>query len=120
MATVLHGSVLAQRYGLNRTTVKKRRSRAMTADAPMRPSQPKSTVLTAAEEAVVVEFRRRTLLVDDVRGCLHQSIPKLTRSSQRDQNHREGKVCADRNRLRAHRHCRVAPSPGQDQYVPGH
>ena len=40
------------------------------------------TVLTLSEEAMVVEFRRRTLLpLDDVLGCLKDSIPKLTRSS---------------------------------------
>jgi hypothetical protein len=48
----------------------------------MGPSSPHSTVLTLAEEAMVVEFRRRTLLpLDDVLGCLRDSIPKLTRSS---------------------------------------
>ena len=55
-------STLAQRYGLSRTTVTKWRSRITTTDAPMGPSQPKSTVLSPAEEAVIVEFRRRTLL----------------------------------------------------------
>jgi len=45
-------SVLAQRYGLSRTTVTKWRARTTTADASMRPSQPKSTVLSPAEEAV--------------------------------------------------------------------
>ncbi len=72
----------AQRYGLSRTTVAKWRARATTEDAPMGPSSPHSTVLTLAEEAMVVEFRRRTLLpLDDVLGCLRDSIPKLTRSS---------------------------------------
>ena len=34
------------------------------------------------EEAMIVEFRRRTLLpLDDVMGCLKDSIPNLTRSS---------------------------------------
>jgi hypothetical protein len=48
----------------------------------MGPRSPHSTVLTLAEEAMVVEFRRRTLLpLDDVLGCLRDSIPKLTRSS---------------------------------------
>ena len=101
MAAVLHGSArttprvraelqasqeatstLAQRYGLSRTTVAKWRTRTTTEDAPMGPSAPHSTVLTLAEEAMVVEFRRRTLLpLDDVLGCLRGSIPKLTRSS---------------------------------------
>ena len=75
-------STLAQRYGLSRTTVTKWRSRITTTDAPMGPSQPKSTVLSPAEEAVIVEFRRKTLLpLDDVMGCLRESIPKLSRSS---------------------------------------
>ncbi len=48
----------------------------------MGPSSSHSTVLTLAEEAMVVEFRRRTLLpLDDVLGCLRGSISKLTRSS---------------------------------------
>ena len=68
-------SVLAERYGLNRTTVTKWRARTSTADAPMGPRSPRSTVLTLIEEAMIVEFRRRTLLpLDDVRGCLKDSI----------------------------------------------
>jgi len=75
-------SILAQRYGLSRTTVKKWRARTTTNDAPMGPTSPRSTVLTPAEEAMGVEFRRRTLLpLDDVLGCLRESIPNLTRSS---------------------------------------
>ena len=75
-------SRLAQRYGLSRTTVAKWRARTTTTDAPMGPSSPHSTVLTRVEEARVIEFRRRPLLpLDDVLGCLRDSIPKLTRSS---------------------------------------
>src|SRR5688572_10588320 len=74
--------VLAARYGLNPKTVAKWRARSDTADAPMGPHRPRSTVLTEAEEAIVVEFRRRTLLpLDDVLGCLRESIPRLTRSA---------------------------------------
>src|SRR5215210_3293361 len=74
--------VLAARHGLNPKTVTKWRKRTTTADQPMGPSQPRSTVLSEAEEAIVVEFRRRTLLpLDDVLGCLRESIPKLTRSA---------------------------------------
>jgi transposase InsO family protein len=48
----------------------------------MGPSRPRSSVLTEAEEAIVVEFRRRTLLpLDDVLGCLRESIPNLSRSA---------------------------------------
>ena len=69
-------SVLAQRYGLSRTTVTKWRSRTTTTDARMGPSQPKSTVLSPAQEAVIVEFRRRTMLpLDNVMSCLHKRIP---------------------------------------------
>lgn len=101
MAAVLHGSarttprvraelqaaqastrVLAAQYGLNPKTVAKWRARTGTADAPMGPSRPRSTVLTEAEEAIVVEFRRRTLLpLDDVLGCLRDTIPTLSRSA---------------------------------------
>ena len=73
---------LAKRYGLSRTTVTKWRARTTTSDAPMGPTVPRSTVLSAVEEAMIVEFRRRTLLpLDDVLGCLRDTIPKLTRSS---------------------------------------
>jgi transposase InsO family protein len=73
---------LAARYGLNPKTVAKWRQRATTTDRPMGPSRPRSTVLTEAEEAIVVEFRRRTLLpLDDVLGCLRETIPKLSRSA---------------------------------------
>ena len=75
-------SVLARRYGLSRTTVTKWRERTSTSDSRMGPRDPRSTVLTLAEEAMVVEFRRRTLLpLDDVLGCLRDAVPTLTRSS---------------------------------------
>jgi transposase InsO family protein len=74
--------VLAARYGLNPKTVAKWRKRTTTADAPMGPRRPRSTVLAEAEEAIVVEFRRRTLLpLDDVLGCLRETIPRLSRSA---------------------------------------
>ena len=67
---------LARQYGLNPKTVAKWRTRATTADAPMGPRR-RSTVLTEAEEAVVVEFRRRTLLpLDDLLGCLRGQHPR--------------------------------------------
>ncbi len=73
---------LAARHGLNPKTVAKWRGRQTTADAAMGPRQPRSTVLTEAEEAMVVEFRRRTLLpLDDVLGCLREAIPALSRSA---------------------------------------
>ena len=86
MASVLHGSArttlrlraefqaskessrtLAVRYGVNPKTVAKRRKRATTADMPMGPKAPRSTVLTPAEEAIIVAFRQKTLLpLEDV------------------------------------------------------
>lgn len=73
---------LAEQYGLNPKTVAKWRKRTTTDDAPMGPHVPRSSVLTPAEEAMIVEFRRRTLLpLDDVMGCLMDAIPKLTRSA---------------------------------------
>ena len=73
---------LAARYGLNAKTVAKWRHRSTTDDAAMGPAKPRSTVLTEAEEAIVVEFRRRTLLpLDDVLGALRETIPRLTRSA---------------------------------------
>ena len=52
------------------------------ATALMGPKKPKSTVLTPAEEAIVVAFRQKTLLpLDDVLGCLRDAIPHLSRSA---------------------------------------
>ena len=63
-------------------TVAKWRKRTTTIDAPMGPRQPKSTVLTPAEEAIVVAFRQKTLLpLDDLLGCLKDAIPRLSRSA---------------------------------------
>ena len=73
---------LAKRYGLNPKMVAKWRKRATTADAPMGPKAPRSTVLRVTEEAIIVAFRQKTLLaLDDVLGCLRETIPHLTRSS---------------------------------------
>ena len=73
---------LAARYGLNHKTVAKWRRRAFVHDAPMGPKNPRSTVLTAEEEAVIVAFRKHTLLpLDDCLYALQATIPHLTRSS---------------------------------------
>jgi transposase InsO family protein len=73
---------LARRYGISPTTVQKWRKRATTADAKMGPKEPRSTVLTPEEEAIVVAFRRHTLLpLDDCLYALQPTIPRLTRSS---------------------------------------
>jgi transposase InsO family protein len=73
---------LARRYGISPTTVQKWRKRETTADARMGPKEARSTVLTREEEAVIVTFRRHTLLpLDDCLYALQPTIPHLTRSS---------------------------------------
>jgi transposase-like protein len=74
--------VLAARSGLTPKTIQKWRKRATTADQPRGPSRARSTVPTEGEEAIVVEVRRRTLLpLDDVLGCLRESVGTLSRSA---------------------------------------
>ena len=73
---------LAKRYGVNPKTVAKWKARSSVSDLPTGPKQPRSTVLLAEEEAVVVAFRRHTLLpLDDCLYALQPTIPHLTRSS---------------------------------------
>jgi hypothetical protein len=49
----------------------------------MRRWPPPARSTTLAEEASVIEFRRRPLLpLDDVLGCLRETIPWLTRSAR--------------------------------------
>ena len=73
---------LAKRYGVNPKTVAKWKARSSVSDLPTGPKQPRSTVLSAEEEAVVVAFRRHTLLpLDDCLYALQPTIPHLTRSS---------------------------------------
>ena len=100
MAQVLHGSArttqavrraiqrsqeslqtLANRHGLDPKTVAKWRKRSTLQDARMGP-EPVSTVLTGAEEAITVAFRRHTLLpLDNCLYALQATIPRLSRST---------------------------------------
>ena len=73
---------LADHYGINPKTVDKWRKRDTVEDSPMGVKQPRSTVLTIEEEAIIVAFRKHTLLpLDDCLYALQESIPHLTRSS---------------------------------------
>jgi transposase InsO family protein len=73
---------LSARYGINQKTVAKWRKRTSVADLPTGPKDAKSTVLTLDEEAMIVAFRRHTLLpLDDCLYALQPTIPHLTRSS---------------------------------------
>ena len=74
--------VLAKRHGINPKTVAKWRSRNSTADVRPGPKDAHSTVLSIEEEAVIVAFRKHTLLaLDDCLYALQATIPHLTRSS---------------------------------------
>ncbi len=101
MAQVLHGSAttthairaeiqrskaslreLSKKYGINPNTVLKRRRRSSVEDRKMGPKNPRSTVLSVREEALIAAFRKHTLLsLDDCLYALQPVIPKLTRSS---------------------------------------
>jgi transposase-like protein len=73
---------LAKRYGINPKTVAKWKKRDTVADHPTGPREPRSTVLSVDDEAIIVAFRRHTLLpLDDCLYALQPTIPYLTRSS---------------------------------------
>ena len=73
---------LAKRYGINQKTVAKWKKRLSVADLRTGPKEPRSTVLSVEEEAIIVAFRRHTLLpLDDCLYALQPTIPHLTRSS---------------------------------------
>jgi transposase-like protein len=73
---------LSERYGINPKTVAKWRKRTRLDDQPMGPRVPRSTVLSAEEETLIVAFRRHTLLpLDDCLYALQATVPHLTRSS---------------------------------------
>jgi len=62
--------------------VAKWKKRESVSDLRTGPKQPRSTVLTVEQEAVIVAFRRHTLLpLDDCLYALQPTIPSLTRSS---------------------------------------
>jgi hypothetical protein len=74
---------LAARYGINRKTVLKWRHRSATEDAPCgRARERVSTVLSTEQEAIIVGFRKSSLLpLDDCLYALKPHIPHLTRAS---------------------------------------
>ena len=73
---------LAARYGINPKTVAKWRRRSSVCDARMGPREPHSTVLSKEAEALIVAFRKHTLLpLDDCLYALQATVPHLTRSS---------------------------------------
>jgi hypothetical protein len=75
-------NALARRYGINPKTVSKWKKRTSVADRRTGPKEPRSTVLSPEDEAVVVAFREHTLLpLEDCFYALQPSVPRLTRSS---------------------------------------
>ena len=73
--------MLAARHGINQKTVAKWKKRTTVSDMPTGPKSPKSTVMTAEEKAIVVAFRKHTLLpLDDFLYALQATIAHLTRS----------------------------------------
>jgi transposase InsO family protein len=74
--------VLATRHGINPKTVAKWKKRGSVADLKTGPKSPKSTSLSVEDEAIIVAFRKHTLLpLDDCLYALQATIPHLTRSS---------------------------------------
>ena len=73
---------LARRCSIRPTTVQNWRKREVVTDRPMGPPEPHSSVLSIDQEAVIVAFRRHSLLpLDDCLYALQPAIPHLTRSS---------------------------------------
>ena len=117
----------AKRYGINQKTVAKWRSRDAVSDRPTGPKEPKSTVLSIEDEAVIVAFRRHTLLpLDDCLYALQPTLRHLTRSSLHRclQRHgisagcRRNKALEEQvqdlsDRLLPYRHCTSANRTGQ-------
>ena len=74
--------MLAGRYVINQKTVAKWNKRVSVRDMPTCPKNAKSTVLSVEEEAIIVAFRKHSLLpLVDCLYALEPTIPKLTRSS---------------------------------------
>lgn len=72
---------LSRELGLNVKTLAKWRKRETIEDRKPGPTEPSATVLSEDEEAMIVAFRRHTLLpLDDWLYALHPTIPNLTRS----------------------------------------
>lgn len=73
---------LSEELGINPKTVAKWRKRQTVEDLKTGPMEPRSTVLTEAEEATIVAFRRHTVLpLDGCLNALQSTIPHLTRSA---------------------------------------
>lgn len=74
--------MLSEAFGINPKTVVKWRKRKTVEDQKTGPKAPRSTVLSETDEAMIVAFRRHSLLpLDDCLYALQSIIPHLTRSA---------------------------------------
>ena len=88
---------LATRYGVNQKTVAKWKKRSPASDERTGPKDPHSTVLSLDEEAIVVGFRKHTLLpLDDCLYALQATIPQRVRTQRVSARHVgcRSKTCA--------------------------
>ena len=70
---------LSKTYGVNPKTVLKWRKRETVEDRKAGPTERRSTVLSKEDEAMIVAFRRHTLLpLDDCLYALQATLPHLT------------------------------------------
>lgn len=79
---------LSSQYGVNPKVVMKWRHRSSVEEPPMGPKDVRSTVLSAAGEALCIAFRKHTLLPQD--DCLHApqaTVPHLKRSLPHRRSH---------------------------------
>jgi hypothetical protein len=74
--------VLAKRHGVNRKTIAKWRAREFISDERMGPKNPRSTLLTLEDEAIILAYRWRTrFALDDAHLRLKRLMPNLSRST---------------------------------------
>ena len=123
---------LSRRYGINQKTVAKWKKRSSVSDLPTGPTDAKSSVLSIEDEAIIVAFRRHTLLpLDDCLYALQPTIPTpdallaaslpaaswhFEAAGRRRRQAGEEEVQGLSDRLLPHRHCR-SPHRGR-QAVP--
>jgi hypothetical protein len=104
--------VLARRHGISPKTLAKWKRRTSVAGIPTGPKDARSTVLSTAEEAIAVAFRRRTLLpLDDCLCALQPTVPHLNRSSLHRCLQRHGISPAAANRGRGFSKAQVQDLP---------
>ena len=127
--------VLAKRHGINPKTVAKWRSRSSTVDMRPGPKDAHSTVLSIEEEAIIVAFRKHTLLpLDDCLYALQATDPApdqivaaplpatpryLTLAARRRRQAQAWQVQHLPHRLLPHRYGRGSDRAGQALHVRG-